>query len=316
MSQLRKDIVTGDWVTISTKRAKRPNEFDSKEKSNCPFCKENIHMTPKDIFSSSTYGIRVVPNKYPAFHDDQPYAYDDFFNVGVSYGFHEVVIDTEKHDQKMFSFDNEHLATVLNVIKMRVEELEKKENIAYVQVFKNSGVGSGASLKHSHWQIIAMPMVSLKQQIILDNLNQYQKEKNSCLICDSIKKEISEKVRIIAENDNFVAYTPFASKFTYEIKISPKEHVCNFKYLEYVHLKDLASILALMLKGLEQLKKDMPYNICFFNGVKDVGHFELQIIPRLGNFAGFELGTGCYINSVYPETAAENLRNIIGGIIS
>lgn len=302
---VRKCFLTGEFVFFAEERAKRPHNFRKLHVAStpiqyCPFCPENEGMTPKEVYSTPDRRIRIVPNKYPFISRNDP----------SHYGIHDVLIDTAKHEEKLYKFSYEHMTALMKTIKYRVDMLQKDENIAYVQVFKNDGVDAGASQSHSHWQIAALSAVPPKFQGIDGVLRQYYEENGKCYFC---ALEFGE--RIIEENDAFIAYVPYDAKFPYEMYIIPKRHVSNIVMLDDFELECLGRVLKHCVMRLASLYEGLSYNICFFNSPKAEiqglhTHFNIQIFPRIGHMAGFEFSTGCYINSVMPEKAAEILKNV------
>lgn len=300
MPYLRKDYLTEQWVTIAQERANRPM-IHASEESECPFCTGNSHLTPPPILVSSDGLIRVVPNKYPAFS----------MEIGDAKGYHEVLIDTPVHYELFHDFSVSHVRLVLEALQARSRSLSRLPSIRHVQIFKNNGVGAGASIAHSHWQIIALEMVPSLQQTIQKNFRSYEERHGKCYLCE-IMKRVS--AYLITENESFIAHTPESGLYTFGVDITAKRHVAHFEDLSKEELSLLAEIMERVLQMLCRAKPGLAYNICFqsrprLEESEKVGHFFIQIIPRLGNLAGFEFSTGCYINSVTPEVAAEILRN-------
>ena len=180
--------------------------------------------------------------------------------------------------------------------------IDKK--LRYVQIFKNQGVNAGASQSHSHWQIIGLSMLPNKQRYMIDKLKKYR---GKCYFC-----EIDYFKNLVYENNSFVAFCPEDSLYCYEIKIMPKYHITNLRYLDETGLIALADVLSISLRKLNKIYENLDYNICFYNAFRkeDEYHFFIQIIPRMGNMAGFEFSTGMFVNSVLPDIASENLRAI------
>jgi len=309
MPELREDYLTGEWVSIAEARGKRPVYYKRsvtvKEYGACPFCPENISMTPEEIYRSPSGKIRIVPNKYPLVEEDDP----------LGYGFHEVIIDTPSHDEKLRDFSDEHLMELFVSFQSRLCFFYDHPRVEYVQIFKNEGMESGASVVHSHWQMAAMPFVPLKPRIMREKAKEYYDKNHSCYLCGQINEH---EELAIAKNQDWIALAPYASKFPYETHILPAEHLSDFRMLTQECCFSLGNMLRQVMGGLHSIFPDISYNICFYNSPWDRAqdnsrhsHFFLQIIPRLGRLAGFEMATGCYINSVKPEYAAERLRKVI-----
>ena len=322
MSELRQDILTGEWVIFAGNRKSRPYDFikhsipKTSDKTDCQFCPGNEAMTPNAVYQNAADGewtIRVFPNKYPAVNNDKSECCDeDFYTSAYGNGIHEVVVDTAEHSEAIHDFSVKHIAEVLKTIRLRYNEMMKNPDIKYVEVFKNCGPESGASLMHSHWQIIAVTVVPREQKVICERNNEYKLKNGKCAVCAITEYELDKKIRIIDESDNFAAYTPFASRMSYEIDIATKKHIKHYGDFSDEMLDELACMLKTMLKMVSGLRENICYNICFEDTPKDCdGHWFMRILPRMGNPAGFEYGTNSYINPVLPETAAEYYRNIL-----
>ncbi|MDR1687526.1 MAG: DUF4931 domain-containing protein [Clostridiales bacterium] len=315
MPEVRIDYLTEDIVTIAEERANRPHFFKHETHSGkqfteytegCPFCPENSHMLPDPIYVSQNGRVIVVPNKYPAFSEN-----------GSGYGFHEVIIDTPRHTQKFNEFSEQEISGVLSAIQSRLNYYRTLKRIKYVQIIKNDGRSAGASIYHSHWQIFAMDFVPNKQRLIHTNLHNYRRELNSCFLCDIQKNEGTLK---IYENAGFFAYSPYASLYPNMVQILPKEHISDFADFDGKAINSLSEILKKAVNALNILMDDVSFNICFQNAPYDspdekykCGHFFIQLIPRISNFAGFELSTGCFINMVKPEKSCLKMKEIING---
>ncbi len=314
MSELRLDYLSGEWVSISPSRSERPINFKKNKEgidiseTDCPFCLKNIHMAPIETYR--TQNIRVVPNKYPILYNEA--------------GYHEVIVDTLNHFEKLHNFSNEHIAELFLAIQNRISCFAQDNNIKYVQVLKNEGMEAGASIYHSHCQILAMPVIPQRQNIMLYNFKKYNLKKSSCYLCDIATRKLDDL--IIYKTDNFIAYCPFASQFTYMINIMPISHISDLRQFNEDELLELGGIVKKVMTALKNTFPSLDYNICFQNSplnqdVKDVKntedaeciknnnwHFHMQIIPRIGMLAGFELSTNCYVNSKDPIIAASTLR--------
>ena len=246
MSEIRIDPLSGDQTIIAAQRAKRPDDFKNLDGSSqkCPFCIGNEFMTPATIFElkqGDKWVVRVTDNKYP-FVDAKTknFEKDSFYENMPAEGVHEVLIDTPNHNEKIKDFSLEHMQKVLWVLQQRQIEIEKRENIKYVQIFKNDGVKAGASKEHSHWQIVGLPIIPQRQIKLYEQNNRYFEEKRVCGYCDIIKHELKENKRIITQNSDFVAFTPYASKYPYEMWIMPVEHCQSIIEFDNQKLKSLS----------------------------------------------------------------------------
>ena len=303
-TMVKRCFLTGEYVFYATDRAKRPHSYkkycDVKvtPKEFCPFCPQNSYMTPEPIYDDGV--VKIIPNKYPFVHTNEE-----------TYGVHDVVIDTQNHDEKLVDFSDDHLFKLMKVMQKRFNNLQKDNGSKYVQIFKNSGMDAGASQSHSHWQIASLPVVPLKMEHLLNVLKGYYEENGKCYFCS-----IDFGSRIVVENQSFVSYLPADGKFPYGMDLLAKRHISSLSEFNDKELKDFGIILRDSVKRLVTLRPEISYNVCLYScppdiNCKDYFHFYAQIIPRIGHMAGFEFSTGCYINSVLPENGAEELRNII-----
>jgi len=301
MPEIRKDFLTGQLVAISEERGERPIFYTRGEtdtsREQCPFCPENRHMTPDDIYVSDNKRVRVFPNKYPALTD-----------TPRAYGFHEVIIDTPVHSEKLKDFNAGDITTIFLAIQSRLDHHYKNPKIKYIQIIKNEGQNAGASIYHSHWQLFAMDFIPGMQETIRKNLYAYSQKANSCFLCDLINGKNTSK---ICEDEYFLAYSPYASTCPHMVNITSKSHIGSFRELDAAALTALSHIIKKVLSALDTIVCGLSYNICFQDMPYNEGHFFVQLIPRIGNLAGFELSTGCFINYVLPEKSSGMLKDII-----
>jgi len=334
MSQLRRDIVTGEWIILAEERAKRPTNFKKKEATKeipawdqkCPFCPGNEHMTPPEIFvyrdpesalEKKDWQIRVIPNKFPALkRKGKPsYLKESIYEAMNGFGAHEVVIETPIHNKTICFLEKTQIAEIIKTYIRRYKALKKDPNIKYIQIFRNHGEEAGCSLVHAHSQIVATPVVPQKILNKIKGSNNYFKEKKRCVYCDIIQTELSLKKRIVAQNTHFVAFTPFASRSPFQVNIAPYNHCPCFCDIREKEILSFATILKEVRLRLYILLEDPPYNFTLFTAPvkgRDLTgfHWHMEIIPRLTTPAGFELGTSIYINTVSPEEAAQHLRGV------
>lgn len=327
MSEFRKDIVTDQWVIIASERGTRPSEFHvSIEKNNqkqCPFCIGYEYLTPAPVLQfdnavSKQWQVRVVPNKFPALNQAEG---DTFSNNGIyenmaGFGTHEVIIETPLHNERMVDFDSEHLVLVLRAYRSRLTALSKDRKNKFILLFKNHGHQAGATLEHSHSQMITTPILPITIKNKLNGSMDYYKKNNRCVYCQIIEFEEQEKKRGIAENKDFLAYAPYASRVPYEICLLPKNHQHRFEEINDKQLHSLALILKNTLKSIDQAIEDPPFNMILHTSPKyekteKYFHWHIEIMPKLSMLAGFELGSGFFINTTPPEMAASHLRQYV-----
>ena len=334
MPQLRKNPITREWVIIATERSKRPSDFQKSESASgasrpafsekCPFCAGNEHMTPPEVLAfrsapnspdSQGWWVRVVGNRFPALSkegelDRSGVGMYDFMN-GV--GAHEVIIETPEHNKCVSTVAPRQAEEIWWACRQRMLELEKDRRFKYILVFRNNGKVAGASLEHPHSQLIALPMVpkDIKSEIKSSQL--YHEYHDRCIFCDMIRQELHFGKRIIVQNEHFVAFQPFAPKYPYETWVMPKEHSASFPADGERLIPAFSRIVQDVLRRIGKCLNYPPYNYtlhtapCDHDNTPDF-HWHLEIMPRLTIAAGFEMGTGVYINCTAPEDSAADLR--------
>ena len=339
MPELRKDPVVGRWVIVSTERSRRPDEFstfkheDAKELP-CPFCEGNESQTPPEIYAirqKSTYKnspgweLRVVPSIAPflRIEGDLDRHGKGMYDLMNGIGAHEIVVETNKHVANMADLTEAQISKVITCYIDRMLDLEKDTRFKYVLIFKNYGYSAGGSkLRHSRSQLIATPVNPKRVKEELAGAREYYNYHERCIFCDLIKQELASKERVIVEVDGFVAVTPFAARFPFEIWILPKKHSCNFVNLDMPSRDNLARIMKIVLSKLKKGLNDPPYNyiihtapfrrqkVGYWKSIDNDFHWHIEIMPRLTRVAGFEWGTGFYICPLPPEEGARFLREI------
>jgi len=313
---LRKDYLLDRWVIIATERGKRPNDFrrdkaEAKEDRLCFFCPGNEHTTPPEIGRTGTkkhWKMRWFKNKFAAVGNQDFYSQstDGLLECKSANGIHEILVEMPEHGKQLSDLSVKQLAEVFHRYRDRIQILGKEKGVKYVAVFKNEGKEAGASLSHSHSQIVAyneIPRYIRQEQSASDA---YRKKKGRCVFCDIIKKERKSE-RLAAENKSFMAICPFASRYPMECWILPKNHRKDLRSLKETEFDDLASILKKILTKLRRIEAPYNFFIHYASNRKDL-HLHIEIIPRLANVAGFEYCTGTTINTMAPEKAAEYYR--------
>jgi UDPglucose--hexose-1-phosphate uridylyltransferase len=309
--ELRKDYILDRWVIIASKRGQRPYEFKPKNdeapitKDNCIFCPGKEANTPGEIGRLSdkkgNWRIRWFPNKFNAVERQGEPAIknaDTFFTYSDAYGRHEIIVETNEHQKQLADLDEEEIKDLLMVYSNRIELLEKEPNTAYVSVFKNSGKEAGTSLVHSHSQIISLNVLPTEVQQKINAIKKFK----SCPYCDILKIE-SKGARAAYENETVIAFTPYASRFNYEVWLFPKKHHKKLKDFSEKEIFDMAKAIKKIILRLKEIKAD--YNmLLFYSPQGEELHFHIQILPRIAEWAGFELGSGVVVNTVSPEEAA------------
>ena len=329
MPELRKDPITGRWVIISTDRAKRPSDFvrqSVKIKGNgfCPFCYGNESKTPPEILAygrnggprnSPGWSVRVVPNKFPALgiEGDLDREGEGMFDRMNGVGAHEVIIETPNHQNTPATLPVRAIEEVFWAYRDRVLDLKNDKRFRYVLIFKNHGEAAGASLEHSHSQLIALPIVPKRVLEEIEGARHYYREKERCIFCDVIHQEIETGARVIGENDRFITLAPYAPRFPFEMWLLPKQHGSSFENNQSPVYASLARALKDNLMRMDAVLDHPAYN--FVLHTSPIGeesnehyHWHFEIMPKLTKVAGFEWGTGFYICPTPPEEAAHFLR--------
>ncbi|MEK6874778.1 MAG: DUF4921 family protein [Nanoarchaeota archaeon] len=308
MGELRKDYILDRWVVISPARAKRPHEVATHHDQApqiCSFCPGNEATTPPEIGrleQDNAWSLRWFSNKYPAFAPQgDPLIQTDntFYTFSSSYGYHELITETPNHDLQLWDFSTKELATLLEVYNKRIEELMLAQYIKYVDIIKNHGSDAGTSIIHSHSQVFALNHIPALIREEIEAYRRYQ----VCPYCSIIAKE-KDSHRRCYENSDFVAFTPYASRYNYEIWIFPKHHVKNLSSIG--NMDGLAEILGCILRKLREL--NVSYNYTFHYSPVDDFHFHIEITPRISIPGGFEIGSDEFINIISPEDAAAFYR--------
>jgi len=320
MNELRKDYILDRWVIIAAIRGKRPSDFIKEEKEgklmekdkSCPFCPGNENLTPPEIYRVEEKGnwiIRCVPNKYPATTKENFSRKRKKFHASMTaYGNHEVIIETPLHNKELSELDAENIKKVLDVYTYRLEENLRDPNITYVSIFKNYGRSSGASLIHTHSQLISLPLVPRIIKEKMKRSHELYENDEKCSYCDIVEIE-KESPRFVAENKNFVAFCPFAARFPFETWIFPKKHITSLTELNDRMKLELARILKDIINKLRTKLGKPSYNFYFHLSPKNGNlHMHLIIFPRLSEWAGFEFSNEIVINPMPPELAAAYLR--------
>jgi UDPglucose--hexose-1-phosphate uridylyltransferase len=329
LPELRKDPITGRWVIIATERAKRPSDFVRERvqihgSGFCPFCYGNETKTPPEIIAYRSDGstrnapgwsLRVVPNKFPALGIEGGLNRqgEGLFDKMNGLGAHEVIIETPDHQKTIAMLPERQIEDVLWAYRDRILDLKKDRRFKYIMIFKNHGEAAGASLEHTHSQLIALPVVPKRVREEVDGAREYFNFKERCIFCDIIRQESESGVRVIADSPEFIAVAPFAPRFPFEIWIVPRIHQSAFEDSQKQEFEQLAAMLKDMLTRLDKVLDYPAYNYIIHTSPipetpNEHYHWHLEIMPKLTKVAGFEWGTGFHINPTPPEESAKFLR--------
>lgn len=330
MPELRKDPIVGRWVIISPDRAKRPQDFSDEiampAGSFCPFCEGNEEATPPEILAyrqpgseanGSGWRVRVIPNKFPALQVEGELKKrgDGIYDLMNGVGAHEVIIESPRHEKNMSRLAVDQFREVLWVYRDRLVDLKKDSRLVHGLIFKNKGAAAGASLEHSHSQLIVTPVVPISVLEEMNGAQEFYQYRGRCIYCDLIQQELATDSRIVLDTPGFVVICPYASRFPFETWVVPKSHSSQFENIPRQGIEELGMVLKTILSKLEIALDDPPYNYVIhtapFNS-NELAHYHwhFEIFPRLTRIAGFEWGSGFYINPVPPEEAALFLREV------
>ena len=330
MSELRKDPIVGRWVIIAPDRAMRPQDFRYENEASTtrfdPFEEGNEEATPPEILAYREPGsepngpgwrVRVVPNKFPALQIEGSLDKrgDGMYDLMNGVGAHEVIIECPHRESNMSRLSVENIREVLWVYRDRLVDLKKDHRLVHGLIFKNKGALAGASLEHSHSQLIVTSVVPISVWEEMTGALEFYNYRGRCIFDDMIQQELASGSRIVLDTPNFLVFCPFASRCPFEISILPKQQSSHFENTPRQGIEELGMVLKTTLAKLELALDDPPYNYVVHTAPfdsKEVPHYSwhIEIFPRLTRIAGFEWGSGFYINPVIPEDAATFLREI------
>lgn len=329
MPELRTDPISGRWVIIATDRAARPHDFtpppvEVNDQDRCPFCVGREAQTPPEVFAIREPGtapdtpgwhVRVVSNKFPALRIEGDTARSTYgvFTRMDGVGAHEVIIETTDHHAHLGLLPVPHVAAVVGAYLQRYRDLDGDPRFEYTLLFRNHGRSAGASLSHPHSQLIALPVIPKRVAEELEAAERYFGRHAACVFCRMIQQELASGERVVYLNDRFVALQPYAARFPFETWILPREHAASFGDLAEPDVVSFTQVLRTALHSLHGCLNNPPYNFIvhtapYVDHPRHSYHWHVEIIPRLTQMAGFEWGSGFYINPVVPEHAAQFLR--------
>lgn len=343
-------VVPAESVLIATARGMRPRKAeeppqrDQREHvESCPFCRGNEHLTPPTIHSvpdDETWGVRVVENLFPVLAESDSTRRGLNFGLQQAiegYGRHEVIIDHPNHGTALHEMSEDHLALLFGVYRDRMRALyESNARLKYVLAFKNYGPAAGASIPHTHSQLIATPVVPQNVHDEVENSRRYYQRHHHCIFCalidealtfeatiyDRVSGEVHRRIDVgqyvVERSEQFVAIKPFASRFEWELQILPLHHQSDYTQLADEDLADLARVVRRAMARLDAVVGGVQYNY-FLHSIPHGSefadchasyHWHLEICPRTSIPTGFELGSGLFVSTISPEDAASRLRDV------
>lgn len=333
MPEIRQNMATKQWVIISTERARRPEEFADASRrpvheslpehdADCPFCPGNEEAPEMETLrlpqDGAAWQVRVVRNKFPALVQQGERVREfDGVNRSISgVGYHEVVVESPRHNTTPALIDVQQFSQVLLAFQQRGVAMSLDERIEHVIYFKNHGPRAGTSLLHPHSQIIGLPVVPYDVRMRDEEARRYFDDSGRCVLCAMLADELRERTRVVSENEDYVAFLPYAALSPFHTWIMPREHHASFLMVSPASVQRLAAICRDLLRRLHFGLNDPDYNIVLRSApvrawCADHLHWYVTVIPRVTQAAGFELGSGMYINTALPEHSAQFLRSIV-----
>ncbi|MFZ4774139.1 MAG: DUF4931 domain-containing protein [Terrimicrobiaceae bacterium] len=326
MSEIRENPITGEWVIIAPERAKRGRNIPSRVAraeippflATCPFCPGNEESSEERYRlngGDGNWDIRSVVNKFSALSPTGDVLHPGCVPPGEmrvnGVGLHEVLIESPLHNATMALYPANDLQKILEAYRNRFMEFYADPRVRHVIVFKNQGLDAGASQQHPHSQIVGIPIVPGQVVDRLERSRRYFESTGQCLACSVLANELAQGCRIVAENSAYVAFIPHAALSPYHLWIFPKAHLTCFSTQLQQAL--LAEILHAVLAKIHGMLDNPPFNLVVRSlgpEEKDASHFHwyISLVPRVNKMAGFELGTGMYINPSSPESCAQALK--------
>lgn len=323
MSQLRLNPLTGRWVTIVADRAQRPTDFaprssqvEAEPNRPCPFCPGNEEATLPALETLDEGGhwrMRVIPNLYPAFDGDEPFAVHHLGPVHVeaeASGIHEVFVYTTDHHGGGHRISDDDAGQMMQMLSRRLQQHANTPNVRYTQAIINHGREAGASLAHPHGQLLGLPFVPGE---ILEEQRAFSRFEGGCILCATIEAELVDGNRVLFSNDQVVAVSPYWAGSPYELLIIPRSHDLHLTDSSQDTLKGVGVAIRDSLLALAEVHGDLAYNLVFHTAPHHYSgsyHWHVHLFPKLITTAGFERGTGVMINIIPPEFAAEQLRKV------
>ena len=340
MSEFRWDPLKRTWSITANHRERHPREFFVDRQrvtmTACPFCPGREDRTPPEVFAVRNpvagsafppWRVRVVPNKFPLLRiegalDRHP---EGLYQAMQGIGAHEVIIETPDHDQSLADLDLKQLTCIFQAYRQRLLDLRLDKRFRYLQIFKNHGVEAGSPVSHPHSQLMAVPITPPLLKVELNACRSYYQEQQRCLSCDLIAQDRADGRRVVYDDEHFIVVTPYASTSPFELRLFPVRHNHDFALETDQALAQFAAALRNTLQRLRSLLRDPPYNFILHTAppahpragrpddwmsLANDFHWHLELVPRLKRIAGFEWGSGVFINSMPSEDAARHLRSV------
>ena len=330
MPEIRQNIISREWVIIATERAKRPEDFAKPNVrrpaplpprvDSCPFCPGNEHLTPPEVLrlgNEKAWQVRVVPNKFSALDAKaELIRRNDGIKRTISgAGLHEVIVETPDHSKTLALLSEADFERVIHAYRQRYDAVTSDLRVAHATLFRNHGERAGTSLEHPHSQIVGTPLIPPQVRDRMENALRFFDESGDCIYCSVIADELFDQSRVVAQSDDFVAVIPFAALTPFHMWIFPLRHTASFGEATDADLTGLSRILRRVLRKIYYGLDNPDYNLSVRTPPREANgmryyHWYVSVIPRVTRVAGFEIGSGMFINVALPEASAEYLRKI------
>jgi UDPglucose--hexose-1-phosphate uridylyltransferase len=329
-SEFRQDLISGRWVIFSPERARRPlGQSKPQPRQNavhdvCPFCPGPHHDIPTPSYTYPPTGdwqVLACPNKFPAVRrvmpDTRGLTMRFMLNQLPGFGVHELVIEGRDHRTDPIELPDEVYRQVLIAYRERVKAFAADPRMDYVSVFKNVGAEAGASMAHTHSQLVATPFIPNNIRDEMAGAEAHYQKRRRCIFCDMLQAGTTRIPRVVADSPHFLAVCPFAPRFAYETWVLPKAHSSHYETIADDQAGELVTLLKRVLRALDAVAGVPAYNYFLHTAPLRTDpspsyHWHLEIVPRTARPAGFEWSTGVFINTVMPERAADQLRAAVG----
>jgi UDPglucose--hexose-1-phosphate uridylyltransferase len=337
MSEIRYNHLDDAYVIIAPERLHRPDYMawnsEVPTENDCPFCEGNETLTPGELFAirdkggatdSGGWHTRVVPNLYKAVQIEAPNRShsEGVHSVWEGFGAHEVIIDTPRHHASMQEWTTQEYYNWLVTMKSRLRDLRGDSRIAHIALFKNHGMGAGATQSHPHTQVVALPVVPKSVVRLLERNYAHYREHGRGIVEDIVAQEERDAKRIVSSNGAFLAFCPFASAYPFEVMVVSRELFSSLEQIDEDRMQQLSSLLHDLFKRMAVQLGNFDFNLTvstppmhksfdtaqLHDLIDPMCRFNIRIMPRIYRHGGFELSTGTMINPVAPERSAELLR--------
>jgi UDPglucose--hexose-1-phosphate uridylyltransferase len=328
MPEIRHNIITREWVIIATERARRPEDFAKANPrrsevaphvATCPFCPGNEAMTPPETFrlpGNGDWQVRLIPNKFSALDakGELVRKSSGLKRIISGVGRHEVIIESPAHNKTLATLAKNEFELVMESYRRAYEHVTADPRVAHATVFRNHGERAGSSLEHPHSQIVGTPIIPPQVRDRMENALRFYDETGDCIFCSLMTDELMDDERIIAQSEHFVAFLPFAALTPFHLWIYPLRHTSTFLEATDAEMADLSKLLRKILRKVYFSLDNPDYNLSVRTPPREASglryyHWYLSIIPRVTRVAGFEIGSGMFINVALPEKSAEFLRH-------